>query len=84
MVRTRAVQELATADGESLDLTPKKTGGIVREQLYLRTKQDRRKTYRLVWDEQRIEVLKERYGLLEEPEGDGLDGLAGLYEGVQG
>ena len=74
---------MADADGENLEkLTPKKVGVIVREQFNLRTKRDRRKTYRLLWNEKRIEALKERYGLLEDPEGDGLDGLAGHSQGV--
>lgn len=82
---SKRAKEMAAAEGENLEkLTPKKVGVIVREQLNLRTEPDRRKNRVLAWDEKRIEVLKERYGLLEEPEGDGHDGLAGLHEGVGG
>ena len=46
---SKKAKELATDDGESLEkLTPKMVGVIVREQFSLRTKPDRRKTYRLL------------------------------------
>ena len=62
---SKKVKELATNDGESLELTARKVGHIVGDELILEKKK-RKGVYHLVWDDHKIDALKGRYGLSEE------------------